>query len=90
MWKELRNLYQNSSDQRKLALKDKLQKIEMEKGETIPKYLTKFTQCCDEIGSLGIMGAKDDMVSLTLMGIQKSWHSYQDSVNGWEKLLDWE
>eukprot|EP00253_Pinus_taeda_P001491 PITA_01491 len=61
MWKTLTNLYQNSSDQRKLALKDKLQKIKMEKGEAIPKYLTKFTQLHDELRSVGIMVSKDDM-----------------------------
>jgi len=38
-----------------LALKDKLQKFKMEKDETIPKYVAKFTHCCDEIGSVGIM-----------------------------------
>eukprot|EP00253_Pinus_taeda_P034499 PITA_34499 len=61
MWKELMNLYQNNIDQRKLTLKDKLRKIKMEKGETISKYLTKFSQCCDELGSVGIMIAKDYM-----------------------------
>jgi len=30
------------------------------------------------------------MVSLTLLGLPKSWHSDQDSVNGREKLPDWE
>eukprot|EP00253_Pinus_taeda_P008934 PITA_08934 len=90
MLKTLMDLYHNSSDQRKLALKDKLRKINMEKGETIPKYLTKFTQCRDELGSVGIIVSKEDMVSLSLLGLPKSWHSYQDSVNGQEKLLDWE
>jgi len=32
MWKTLKDIYHNSSDQRKLALKDKLQKIKCEKG----------------------------------------------------------
>ena len=36
MWKTLKDLYQNSSNQRKLALKDKLRRIKMEKGNTIP------------------------------------------------------
>jgi hypothetical protein len=44
MWKVLMDLFQNSSDHRKLALKDKLRKIKMEKGDTIPKYLVKFVQ----------------------------------------------
>ena len=88
MWKVLTDLFQNSSDHRKLALKDKLRKIKMEKGDTIPKYLTKFFQCWDELGSVGITVADDDLVSLDLLGLSKSWHSYQYSVNGREKLPD--
>jgi hypothetical protein len=40
----LMDLFQNSSNHRKLALKDKLRKIKMEKGDSIPKYLMKFVQ----------------------------------------------
>ena len=29
-------------------------------------------------------------MSLALLGLPKSWHSYEDSVNGWEKLFGWE
>jgi hypothetical protein len=90
MWKVLTDLFQNSSDHRKLALKDKLRKIKMEKGDTIPKYLTKFVQCWDELGSVGITVTADDLVSLALLGLPKSWHSYQDFVNGREKLPYWE
>ena len=90
MWKTLTELYQNSSDKRKLALKDKLHKIKMEKGETIQKYLTKFTQCRDELGSVGITVSEEDMVSLALLGLPNIQNSYQESVNGWEKLPDWE
>ena len=42
MWKALTDLFQSSNNHRKLALKDKLIKIKMEKGDNIPKYLTKF------------------------------------------------
>ena len=42
MWKYLTDLFQSKSDQRKLALKDRLRNIKMEKGDNIPKYLTKF------------------------------------------------
>ena len=62
----------------------------MEKGDSIPKYLMKFFQCRDELGSVVITVVDDDLVSLALLGLPKSWHSYQDSVNGREKLLDWE
>jgi len=56
----------------------------------ISKYLNKLTTCRDELGSVGIMTADDDMVSLALLCLPKSWHSYQDSVNGRDKLRDWE
>ena len=90
MWKTLKDLYPNISNQRKLAQKDKLQKIKCEKGDTTSTYLNKLTTCSDELGSVGIMTVDDDMVSVALLGLPKSWHSYQDSVNGREKLPDWE
>jgi hypothetical protein len=90
MWKVLTDLFQNNSDHRKLVLKDKLKKIKMEKSDTIPKYLTKFVQCRDELGSVGITVTADDLVSLALLGLPKSWNSYQDSVNERENLSDWE
>ena len=90
MWKDLIDLFQSSSDHRNFALKYKLTKIKMEKGDSIPKYLKKSIQFRDELGSVGIISADDDLVSLDLLGLPKSWHSYQDSFNGREKLLDWE
>ena len=37
MWKALIDLFQSKSDHRKLALKDKLRNIKMEKVDSIPK-----------------------------------------------------
>ena len=71
-------------------LKDKLRKIKMEKGDNIPKYLTKFFHYKDELGSVGVIFDEEDLVSLALLGLLKSWHSYKDSVNGREKFLGWE
>lgn len=62
----------------------------MKKNDTILKYLSRFTQCCDEIGKFGVTVSEDDLVSLTLLGLPKSWHSYQDSMNGRGKLPNWE
>ena len=76
MWKALIDLFQSSSDHRKLALKDKLRKIKMEKGENIPKYLMKFVKCRNELGTVGIKFSDDDLVSLAFLGLPKSWHSY--------------
>jgi len=71
VWKALIDLFQNNSDRRNLELKEKLRKIKMEKGDTIAKYLTKFTQCRDELGSVGVMVAEEDLMSLALLGLSK-------------------
>ena len=90
MWKALIDLFQNNSDHKKLALKDRLMKIKMEKGDTILKYMTKFTQCWDEIGTFIVIVSKDDVVRLALLCLTKRWHKYEGSVNGREKLPEWE
>ena len=90
MWKTLKDLYQNSGDYRKLVLKHKLWIIKYEKGDTVSTYLNKLTYYRDEPGTVGIMISIDDMVSLALLGLPKSWHNYQDSVNGRGKLPDLE
>ena len=38
---------------------------------SISTYLNKLTTCGDELGSVGIMTADDDMVSLALLGLPK-------------------
>ena len=55
-----------------MALKDKFRNIKMEKGDSMPKYLTKFIQCRDELGSVGVTVDDEELVSLALLGLSKS------------------
>ena len=64
--------------------------MKMENVNTISTYLNKLTTYRDELGSVGITTADDDMLSLVLLGLPKCWNSYHDSMSGREKLLDWE
>jgi len=43
-----------------------------------------------ELGSVGVTIDDEDLVSLALLGLLKTWHSYQGSINGQEKLPRWE
>eukprot|EP00253_Pinus_taeda_P013214 PITA_13214 len=61
MWKLLTELFQSKSDQRKLVLKDKLRNLKCENDDSMPKYLTKFTQCRDELGSVGVTVDDEDL-----------------------------
>ena len=72
MWKALTIFFHKNNDHRKLALKEKLRKLKMEEGYTIPKYLNNFTQYRDELGSVGAIIVEDDMVSLALLSLPKS------------------
>ena len=90
MWKALIDLFQNKNDHMKLALKEKHRKIKMEKGDTIPKQLAKFTRCQDELGSVGVTIVEDELVSLALPCFPKTYQKYQDLVSEREKLLEWE
>jgi len=76
MWKSLIDLLQNNSDYSKLALKEKLIKIKMEKSNAIPKYMNKFTQCEDKLGSVYVIVVEDDLASIALLGLPNSYHNY--------------
>ena len=86
MWKELIELFENTNDHRKMALKDKLRNINIQNNDTIPQYLTKFIKVRDDIGGVHVSVAKDDLVSLSLLGLPKIWHRYQDLMNEREKF----
>jgi len=90
IWLALEYFSKNSSDHKKLALKDNLRNIKMQRNKTIPQYLTRFTKCHDELVQVGVTIIEDDLVSLALIGLPKSTHNYQDSVNGRDKLPNWE
>eukprot|EP00253_Pinus_taeda_P015138 PITA_15138 len=81
MWKTLEDLYQNNSDHRKLALKDKLRKIKCEKGDTISTYLNRLTTYKYELGSVGIMTTDDDMEEIRRSTRDGSSSKHDDEEN---------
>lgn len=48
--------------------------------------MSKFTQFCDEIGSVGVTLPEENFVALSLSGPPNNLDNYQDLVNGREKL----
>ena len=62
----------------------------MQKKETIVEYLSKFTQVRDELGGVGETVPPSKLMRLTLLGLSKSQHNYQDSVNGRDNITNFE
>ena len=72
MWEALKILFESSSDVRKMALRDKLKRIQMNKIEIVVHYLSKFTRVRDELGGVGYIVPPSEIVSLSLLSIPKS------------------
>lgn len=53
MWDALVQLYQNSSEIRKMVLKEKLRTVKMLKGESMAAYLTRVKEIRDELTVVG-------------------------------------
>jgi len=52
--------------------------------------LSRFIQVRDEVGVVCEVVFDHDLVSLALLGFQKSWKGFQDAVSGREKFPHWE
>lgn len=71
-WKEMKELFENNSDHMNLALKDKILSIKIQKNDTIPQYLSRFTLCRDELGGVYVIVPEEDLVALALFGLPNS------------------
>ena len=80
MFKVILNLYHGSSDAKKLR------SIQMSKGESIITYLSEFTQVRDDLGGVDESVVEKYLVSLALLGLHKSWYSFQDAVSDRENF----
>lgn len=72
MWQAPIYLFHNSSGHTKLALKDKLQNIKMQKNETIQQYPSRLTQVRDNIVGVVVTISNDDFISLSLLCLPKN------------------
>lgn len=73
MWKALANLFERSSDAKKLVLKNKLRNIPMGKDDPIITYLSRLAQVRDELGGVRETVPSLGIVSLTLISLLKYW-----------------
>jgi hypothetical protein len=90
MWEALVKLYQSDNQSRKMLRREKLRSAKMARGESIVRYLTKFTQTRDELAIVGEIVDETELVRTTLNGFTKQWDVFVRGVVAREKLLDWE
>lgn len=62
----------------------------MGKDESILTYLSRLAEVRGELGGVKEIVPSSYMLRISLLGLPKSCHSFQDVVNGIDKLPDWE
>ena len=89
MWDTLQNLFEAKNENRKMALRDKLHSIKMEKGDSVSVYLTKLTQIKDELATVGETLPESELVRIALNGFTDEWSVFVKCIVGREKLPSW-
>jgi hypothetical protein len=86
MWTALKNLFQNSNENRKMVLREKLKSIKMTKSESVTGYLSRITQVRDELGAVGEVIPSAELVRTALNGVAKPWAVFVEGIVARENI----
>ena len=84
--KTLKNLFEHSSINLTLTLRNQLSSMKMTKFENIASYFMRITDLRDKIKSIGDNIEEKDLVMTTLNGLPPSWESFIQTISGRTKL----
>ena len=76
MWESLSNLYQSSTQNRKMVLHQKLRSTRMARGESMTTYLTRVSQVQDELAVVGETVDSAELIQVALNSFLKSWETF--------------
>ena len=85
-WYALSELFQISSEQRKMFLKEKLRNVRMKKGEGIDPFLNKIQDIWDQLGAIGEEPQTIELVHFSLNSVSKEWEIFIQGIFGRDKL----
>ena len=86
MLKSLKKLFEHSSINVTLALRNKLSNMKMTKSENIASYFMRITDLQDKLKSSGNNLEENDLVMTTLNYLPPSWESFIQTISGRTKL----
>ena len=76
MFKTLKKLFEHSSINVTLTLRNQLSNMKMTKSENIASYFMRITELQDKLKSSGDNLEEKDLVTTTLNGLPPSWESF--------------
>ena len=81
MFKTLKKLFEHSSINVSLALRNQLSSMKMTKSENIASYFMRITKLQDKLKSSGDKLEEKDLVMTTLNGVPPSWESFIEAIS---------
>ena len=89
MWDTLNQLFEAKNENRKMALKDKLHNVKMNKDDGVASYLTRVAQVKGELTAVGDIVPHSELVRIALKGFSKKWDIFVKCIIGAERLPNW-
>ena len=86
MFNTLKKLFEHSSINVTLTLRNQLSNMKMIKSEPIASYFMRITELRDKIKSSGDTIEEKKLVMTTLNGLPPSWESFIQTISGRTKL----
>ena len=86
MFKTLKKLFEHSSINVTLTLRNQLSNMKMTKSENIASYFMRITELWDKLKSSGDNLEEKDLVMTTLNGLPPSWEYFIHTISGRTKL----
>ena len=82
MFKTLNIIFEHSSINVTLTLRNKLSNMKMMKSENVASYFMRITELRDKLKSSGGNLEEKDLVMTTLNGLPPSWESFIQTISG--------
>ena len=82
MFKTLKNLFEHSSINVILTLRNQLSNMKMTKSKNIASYFMRITELQDKLNSSGDNLEEKDLVMTTFNGLPPSWESFIQTISG--------
>ena len=86
MFKNLNKLFEHSSINVTLTLRNQLSNMKMIKSESIASYFMRTTKLRDKLRTSGHHIEYKELIMTTLNGIPPSWESFIQTISGRTKL----
>jgi hypothetical protein len=90
MWISLCSLYENSNENWKLVLHDRLRSIRMLEDESVTSFHGRYTQIKDELGVVGEVVNSNSLVRIAMNSFTKDWGPFVRGIVAREVMPTWE